>query len=771
MKMQTSENQVKSSVPVKKEKFQISTSPALFKLLRTSLYPDKIRAVTQEVASNGRDACREMGNPDVPIQVKLPNEIDPTFHVRDYGVGVSPERMSEVFIVYGESTKRGDDLQTGGFGIGAKTPLAYSDQFNIETYYPDEEGQIWRRRYLAAIDNDECGDLIMIGDPEKTDEPRGTKISLTVKPGDEEAFSRNIRRACSAWEPRPRVIGSAEFEWDSYEAFLQGDGWFLLKDRDAVAEDAPLALVDGIPYRLYSRSLLRDDEQYGIDSALSRAFCLPFVVTMGVGEVAVTGSRDAIEYSEQTKKVLRARIIRMMDEVADLSIQKIDNADTLWEAQSIWRNLPHSIQETVEKNTGAPRWKGFRLSSSFSMADANMHFFIYRRGSRDGQVMTKRDKSVYFEIPKRDRMWVHDDTTKQPPRARAMHLFLNNADVNEVRVLMLPEGATLDEPTEGMKNCEKEHGLLTLARDLPAFSTVPKHTRARNARARAQIKRFHSHHGWRPTDEVDFEDKDVVFVQLYRNQAYPLPGREWRNLSIGHLQKELGIVIYGVGTTFIKKVPDTWRWLGHVVEQKWQEVLVDPETPGILVPDIESKFKDRLRGLDRLIKAGKVTLPEGGLLEEWREISLENQGIADKRQKLYNLATLLGKAREFIAMVKTRRYKDYYSAATRAMPFLELHVATESMADEVQWYINQKDGPETLRKANAEDEMKYDEKAWIMHKEEKLSWRDIEEELDLPRHNGNAARRSAMRHQKRLAAKATQDAAEEDAKIQMSAAD
>lgn len=771
MKMQASENHIKSSVPVeKKEKFRVSNNPALYKLLRTSLYPDKIRAVTQEIASNGRDAHREMGNPDVPIQIKLPNKMDPTFHVRDYGVGISPERMTDVFVVYGESTKRNDSLQTGGFGIGAKTPLAYSDQFNIETYYPDEDGQMWRRRYLAAIDNDECGDLIMIGNPEKTDEPRGAKVSLTVKPGDEQSFFRNVRRACSAWEPRPRVIGTPEFDWDEYAASLKGDGWFLLKKREQVAEEVPLALVDGIPYRLYSRSLLTDQEQYGSHNILSRAFKLPFVLEMNVGEVAVTGSRDAIEYTDQTKKVLRDRIAQMMEEMADLSLQTIQNADTLWEAHSIWRGFHSTIQAAVEKKTSNKvEWNGFRLVSPFAIDNADMHFFIYMRGERDGKIVTKRSKSAYFDVLKRERTWIHDDKTKIPPRARAMHLFRNNIDLNEIRVLMLPEGVTLDDPTEAMQELEKTHGVLTLARDLPGFSTVPKYNTPRAASGVvAQIKRPCTS-GWEPADhEIDFEEEDVVFVQLYRGDAYAGPDFENQRSAycVDVLQNHLDIKIYGVQTPFINKVPDSWRWLNDVIEEEWQNILNDPEVPALLAPEIDVRFDVEHWQLSHLVEKGHITLPEGGLLKEWHSVSTEDD--LERGDALRGLANLLGKKSELDELAEKRRYKDYKGLVDETLPLLDLvgYPNRAKFIEEIQWYINQKDGPETLKKANAEDEMKIDEEAWTLRESRGLSWRETEKTMGLPDHNGNAARRAAMRHQKRL------DEAKENAEdAQMAAAD
>ena len=81
-------------------------------ILRSKMYSNPIRTIVQEVGSNARDAMREHGNADKPIRIKLPDNRDNSFYIQDFGVGVSPDRMKNVFINYGASTKRDTDNQT-----------------------------------------------------------------------------------------------------------------------------------------------------------------------------------------------------------------------------------------------------------------------------------------------------------------------------------------------------------------------------------------------------------------------------------------------------------------------------------------------------------------------------------------------------------------------------------------------------------------------------------------------------------------------------------
>jgi len=107
--------------PSKALNFGISDVRLVVDIL-SKLYAYPIRTLVQEYICNGRDAMREAGTwGKLPIEITVPNSLDPVFKVRDFGVGISPDRMENIFVNYGSSTKRNTNTQTGGFGIGAKS--------------------------------------------------------------------------------------------------------------------------------------------------------------------------------------------------------------------------------------------------------------------------------------------------------------------------------------------------------------------------------------------------------------------------------------------------------------------------------------------------------------------------------------------------------------------------------------------------------------------------------------------------------------------------
>ena len=87
-------------------KFGIGDLKVIFNILRSKLYSNPIKSTCREYASNARDAHVEAGIPEIPIEIYLPSAIDNSFRVRDFGLGISPDRINNVFVLYGNSTKR-----------------------------------------------------------------------------------------------------------------------------------------------------------------------------------------------------------------------------------------------------------------------------------------------------------------------------------------------------------------------------------------------------------------------------------------------------------------------------------------------------------------------------------------------------------------------------------------------------------------------------------------------------------------------------------------
>src|SRR5260370_1451580 len=96
--------------------------------LLTDTYPHPIGAVVREYATNALDSHIEAGN-ESPIEVTLPHSGNLNYTVTDHGVGLSLDDIEKVFVLYGASTKRETDAQTGSMGIGCKAGLSYGTPY------------------------------------------------------------------------------------------------------------------------------------------------------------------------------------------------------------------------------------------------------------------------------------------------------------------------------------------------------------------------------------------------------------------------------------------------------------------------------------------------------------------------------------------------------------------------------------------------------------------------------------------------------------------
>ena len=108
--------------------FGISNSAEFFNILSSTLYKDQILAVVREVLCNAWDAHIEAGCTNRPVLITLTRD---KFTIQDFGKGIHHDDMGLIYGTYGNSTKKNDGKQTGGFGLGRKAPFAYTDHFEV----------------------------------------------------------------------------------------------------------------------------------------------------------------------------------------------------------------------------------------------------------------------------------------------------------------------------------------------------------------------------------------------------------------------------------------------------------------------------------------------------------------------------------------------------------------------------------------------------------------------------------------------------------------
>lgn len=346
--------------------FSVDTeSNLLFDVLRNKIYSDPIASIVQEIISNARDAHREI-NSQKPIDVEISRNF---FSVRDYGLGISPERMENIFLKYLATTKKGDDKQTGGFGLGAKTPFAYADSFEITTIFEGTKYQ-----YLASIGGEVAsGEVILLGN-EATTEPNGTKIKVPLKYDGpslfrarfdkfSEHFNYPINFSDSSYRVEnkslPGVVTKSAFNQRNYNTpnYLVMDGIYYPMDNTALSEIV-----------------------HGTKNVKLKAFLSHYNVVLNFDSrsLDVSVNRELLRYTPRTKASISDKLIEFIED-EDLKASKL--IDSLEPGDFI-----KNSKSLIESNLGYyfhvyPNQEYFRSSiNGYFVYDGSKSFANYYSG-------------------------------------------------------------------------------------------------------------------------------------------------------------------------------------------------------------------------------------------------------------------------------------------------------------------------------------------------------------------------------------------------------
>lgn len=293
-----------------------------FRVMSDTLYTDKIGSIIRELASNAIDGQRAQGNLDTPFDIFLPCRQNPKFCIRDYGTGLSPEDIEGVYTRYFESTKDQNEDDIGGFGLGAKTPFAYTDSFIVRSYY---NGQVFT--YTIAFSGDEPEyELQFVQD---TNEPNGLEVYFDVDPEDFREFATKAFQTLIWFDYVPNVWTGSEDEngffkvasnYDNYrERIADFRKTTCYEDENMIV--CPTSYSNPFEYRgSYLKSdicVIQGGVLYPVSEGASpsiREFVdkIPnnytIITKHKIGEISLTPSREQIEESKQTIKNIEAKI-------------------------------------------------------------------------------------------------------------------------------------------------------------------------------------------------------------------------------------------------------------------------------------------------------------------------------------------------------------------------------------------------------------------------------------------------------------------------------
>lgn len=312
-------------------RFKIKASAKAFKIL-SGFYSEPILAIPRELGANAWDSHVKAGNTKTPFEVHAPNTLEPWFSIRDFGTGLSPEDIDQIYTTYFESTKTSDNDSDGCMGLGSKTPFNYADNFTVTSWFKGK-----KHVYNCFIDETGSPNIMHIV-TEESKEHSGMEVKFAVKLGDISMWIDRITRAYAPFRNRP-VIKGANITFEPREYIYQGTNWAYRKNEGWNSSRGVNAFMGNYCYTV-NMSAIRDafhneKDGYELERAVNYGY---FDLFYNIGDLEVAPNKEQLQYENDnsTTKRIIASLRLAMKELTETVTAKLATPATRWEAMGLY---------------------------------------------------------------------------------------------------------------------------------------------------------------------------------------------------------------------------------------------------------------------------------------------------------------------------------------------------------------------------------------------------------------------------------------------------
>lgn len=414
--------------------FGIARTPHMFNILSSGLYSDKIAAVLREISCNAMDAHIMGGCAEKPFQVKLPTQLDRSFYVKDWGPGLDDREIRELYTTYGWSSKQNNDEVTGAFGLGSKSPFAYTMQNEEDTdgftIVSVKEGV--KRIYTCHIGDEGAPAISRLHEgPADTDWPHGVMVTFPVQQRDIAEFHQKAREIYRWFSVRPEILGADHALPEN--SFKFSGSFFSMSLADRASDTTSCIVMGNVRYPINASRLgpLTQIEVALLSSAMH--------LFLPIGSVMMTPSREELQYTDRTKDGLKAVLEKAAIEVAARVREDVMTPEpTRWawfkKIHTYYAALPFGVQRALEhflRAAGVDEEEIKSISTAVTERAAVLPSWagdgiegpkrVYLRDEA-GSIVRDANNDVQFEPcgdPRGVRVWLYQyDTAKKNVRRR-----------------------------------------------------------------------------------------------------------------------------------------------------------------------------------------------------------------------------------------------------------------------------------------------------------------------------------------------------------------
>lgn len=693
--------------------FRIRNSAKAFNILSSGLYANKIRAIVRELSCNAVDSHTAAGKTDTPFDIHLPNQLEPWFAIRDYGIGLSHDQVTNIYTTYFESTKTDSNAFIGALGLGSKSPFSYTDNFTVTAIKDGRKGI-----YTAFI-NEQGVPSIALMMQEDTDEPSGVEVKFSVNDRyDFGKFADEARHVYRHFELKPVVAGSSTFTFDliDYESRNIIPGVHQIKDkRSSIAVMGNIAYPIDIPKSDTSLGELRNLLSCGLE------------LHFGIGELDFQASREGLSYIPTTIESIKRKLEALNAVLTTKLASEADAIGNLWDralflsgrkGNHLWSAAVELYATTRPIPTYDPKRYGGLNSFSLKVEDLikkyNVHVRCFTKNrsnaachtvnskveygdkNADGSHITWQSWSIHVDADSNficndlktgatERAKYHYKHTKSNVYSRTVYV-LEKADKAKDMDLKGFFAEIHNPPTDRQF---KASSLLEKPRKagLGKNVTIMKLERRGSSR---MYRRSDDDMVWRDAGKADSFDKNETYYYVPLTGFSMISSKGYSDAK--HFHSDVTSLpglfkgeIYGVRKGDIADIKRRKNWINledHITAQ-----LNGNINPKLLMGVVKSRVED----CNIFDFSNHNILPLLGDNSPYKKLVLEFKGIDKFKGQTYNLSSLFQKfapTANFSPDALVLKYDKMFAEVARRYPLLSKLNSYRTDASDIAEYIN-----------------------------------------------------------------------------------
>lgn len=387
----------------------------------TNLYSEPHTAILREYVSNAVDSHKK-SKIDVPIDVSLPTYGSKFLVVRDYGMGMNKEEITNVYSRYGTSTKRDNNDEIGGFGLGAKSALAIASRFDVVSIKDGTRLEFYIEKNVQG-----AGLLYFVSE-EPTTEPSGVEVKI---PYEDYRFDTNFVVDFFVGFPSGTLRINEQLSTDTLdneEKFIpimgitneDNAGWYEVDRQNNrggyQSYGNLLAVIGGVKYIIQDSWIIKSNNSY-VGEFAHRIF-----LNIPIGAVDLTPSREELLYSDKTKEILSIAVRNFTAALELHFTATLNRAKTPREAI----NQVIMVQEMGYWKGADLKWRGKVVPVNFATSETSAVIFSSNyRGTVKNVVNTFNTYSYtyngYFQGDTPDLIVLNDGILSETARLARRH--------------------------------------------------------------------------------------------------------------------------------------------------------------------------------------------------------------------------------------------------------------------------------------------------------------------------------------------------------------